>query len=179
MREFFASARKGGYTGTVTSKKGVIGCESPLARGAEPHPARFAAFSVLATSFGGPDGEAHASPVTLRVPRSLTPIRAAAQCESWSAVVHQAQLEINMAKLHAVSRIRATTHHTFIGIHECAALADAVDAKIASISENFGHLHPELAAQLSMLTCLTGILVSKVDGTCEKIGQLPFNEAEA
>lgn len=88
-----------GYTPPVTSKKGVIGCESPLARGAKPHPAWFAAFLFLAPSFGGPDGEAQASPVTLRVPRSLTPVRAAAQCESWSAVVHQAQLEINMAQL--------------------------------------------------------------------------------
>lgn len=73
-----------------------IGCESPLARGAEPHPARFAAFLFLVTSYGGQNGEAQASPVTLRVPRSLTPVLAAARCESWSAVVLKAQLEIIM-----------------------------------------------------------------------------------
>lgn len=66
-----------------------------MARGAEPHPARFAAFLFL-NRFGGSDGRAQALPVTLRVPRSPTPIRAAAQCRSWSAVVHQARLEINM-----------------------------------------------------------------------------------
>ena len=87
-----------GYHSPVSSKKGLIGCESPKARGAEPHPARFAAFLFLAP-FGGPNGRAQALPVTLRVPRSLTPVRAAAQCESWSAVVHLAQLEINMTHL--------------------------------------------------------------------------------
>ena len=85
------------YISGVNAKKALIGCESPKARGAEPHPARIAAFLYLAP-FGGPNGEAQASPVTLRVPRSLTPIRAAAQCESWSAVVHQAQLETIMAQ---------------------------------------------------------------------------------
>lgn len=88
-----------GYTPAVSSKKGLIGCRSPLARGAKPHPARYAAFHFLATSYGGPDGEAQASPVTLRVPRSPTPVRAAAQCRSWSAVVHKARLEINMAQI--------------------------------------------------------------------------------
>lgn len=81
-------------------KNVATGCESPMARGAKPHPARSAAFSFLATSFGGLDGEAQASPVTLRVPRSLTPIQAAARCESWSAVVHQAQLEPSMTHSH-------------------------------------------------------------------------------
>ena len=89
-----------GYTPTKsTAKKAVAGCRSPKARGAEPHPARFAAFLFLATSFGGPNGRAQALPVTLRVPRSLTPVRAAAQCRSWSAVVHLAQLEINMTSI--------------------------------------------------------------------------------
>jgi hypothetical protein len=84
------------YTPAVNAKKALIGCGSPKARGAEPHPARFAAF-LFRTRLGGSNGEAQASPVTLRVPRSSTPVRAAAQCGSWSAVVHQAQLEINMA----------------------------------------------------------------------------------
>lgn len=69
----------------VTSKE--VGCESPMARGAEPHTARVAAFLFLASKFGGLNGEAQASPVTLRVPRSLTPIQAASRCESWVAVV--------------------------------------------------------------------------------------------
>ena len=79
-----------------TAKKAVAGCGSPKARGAEPHPARFAAFLFQATSYGGPNGRAQALPVTLRVPRSSTPVRAAAQCGSWSAVVHLARLEINL-----------------------------------------------------------------------------------
>ncbi|MBC7680751.1 MAG: HNH endonuclease [Ferruginibacter sp.] len=58
--------------------------------------ARYAAFSIPATSFGGSDGMAPAMSVTLRVPRPLTPIRAAAPCESGTAVVHQAQLELFM-----------------------------------------------------------------------------------
>lgn len=93
-----AHRNQGGYTLQVSSNKGLIGCESPEARGAKPHPARFAAF-LFSAPFGGPDGRARALPVTLRVPRSLTPIRAAAQCESWSAVVHMAQLETNMAQI--------------------------------------------------------------------------------
>ena len=74
----------------------VAGCGSPTARGAKPHSARYAAFSILSTSYGGSNGRAQALPVTLRVPRSSTPVRAAAQCGSWSAVVHLAQLETNM-----------------------------------------------------------------------------------
>lgn len=99
-----------GYTSTVTSKKGVIGCGSPKARGAEPHPARFSAFLFQATSYGGPNGRAQALPVTLRVPRSSTPVRAAAQCGSWSAVVHQAQLEINMTQSIATGTSAANPH---------------------------------------------------------------------
>jgi hypothetical protein len=105
------------YTAPVTSKKGVIGCESPKARGAEPHPARFAAFLFQVTSFGGPNGRAQALPVTLRVPRSLTPVRAAAQCESWSVVVHQAQLEINMTSI-------PQTHHAARVVDFINELAD-------------------------------------------------------
>lgn len=74
-------------------EKAALGCGSPMARGAEPHPARFAAFLFLSSFYGGSNGEAQASPVTLRVPRSSTPVRAAALCGSGSAVVHQAQLE--------------------------------------------------------------------------------------
>lgn len=83
------------YNRAKSSPSREAGCESPKARGAEPQPARYAAFLFL-NRLGGSNGEAQASPVTLRVPRSLTPVRAAAQCESWSAVVHQAQLEINL-----------------------------------------------------------------------------------
>lgn len=74
----------------------AVGCESPLARGISRNTARYAAFLIQATSFGGSNGMAYAMPVTLRVPRSLTPVRAAAPCESGSAVVHQAQLGISM-----------------------------------------------------------------------------------
>lgn len=97
-----------GYTcAKSTAKKAVAGCRSPKARGAEPHPARFAAFLFLATSFGGPNGRAQVLPVTLRVPRSPTPVRAAAQCRSWSAVVHLAQLETIMAQIIAHPRAPA------------------------------------------------------------------------
>ena len=71
----------------------AVGCESPLARGVSRNTARDAAFSIQATSFGGSDGMAQAMPVTLRVPRSSTPIRAAAPRGSGTAVVHQAQPE--------------------------------------------------------------------------------------
>lgn len=99
MSRFTAKRAFGYHSSKSTAKKAVAGCGSPKARGAEPHPARFAAFLFLASSFGGPNGEAQASPVTLRVPRSSTPVRAAAQCGSWSAVVHLARLEINMAQI--------------------------------------------------------------------------------
>lgn len=99
-----------GYTpAKSTAKKAVAGCGSPKARGAKPHPARFAAFLFQATSFGGPNGRAQALPVTLRVPRSSTPVRAAAQCGSWSAVVHLAQLETTMAQIIPHPRAAATT----------------------------------------------------------------------
>ena len=71
----------------------AVGCGSPKARGTKPHAARVAALSILAPVYGGPDGMAQAMPVTLRVPRSSTPIRAAALRGSGTAVVHQAQPE--------------------------------------------------------------------------------------
>ena len=84
----------------------AAGCGSPRARGAKPHTEKFAAFSIPATSFGGSDGMAKAMPVTLRVPRSSTPIRAAAPCGSGTAVVHQAQLEHSMSNFQgAASRL--------------------------------------------------------------------------
>lgn len=82
---------------SVHRKTIAIGCESPLARGKSRNTARYAAFSILATNFGGSNGRAQVLPVTLRVPRSLTLIRAAAPCESGSAVVHQAQLGSSMS----------------------------------------------------------------------------------
>jgi hypothetical protein len=75
----------------------VAGCESPKARGQEPQIRTGMRLFCLRPSFGGSNGRAQALPATLRVPRSLTPVRAAAQCESWSAVVHLARLEINLA----------------------------------------------------------------------------------
>lgn len=76
----------------------AVGCESPLARGISRNTARYAAFSIPATSFGGSDGMAPAMSVTLRVPRPLTPIRAAAPCESGTAVVNQIQLNGRLMK---------------------------------------------------------------------------------
>lgn len=93
-------------------KTTAVGCESPLARGISRNTARYAAFSIPATSFGGSDGMAKAMPVTLRVPRSLTPIRAAAPCESGSAVVHQAQLEQSMIPDEATKKIRVRKQRT-------------------------------------------------------------------
>ena len=101
------------YTAGLGPKK-LTGCESPKARGAKPHPARFAAF-LFQARLGGSNGRAQVLPVTLRVPRSLTPVRAAAQCESWSAVVHQAQLEINMT---ATSTRNTAQAFTFIKRNE-------------------------------------------------------------
>lgn len=96
----------------------AVGCESPLARGISRNPARYAAFSISAPSFGGSDGMASAMPVTLRVPRSLTPIRAAAPCESGTAVVHQAQLEQLMKWTQREDEIVRTMYrtHTRAGI---------------------------------------------------------------
>jgi hypothetical protein len=132
-RAHFDSQNTACYTPAVSSNKGLIGCESPMARGAKPHPARFAAFLFQAL-FGGPDGRAQALPVTLRVPRSLTPVRAAAQCESWSAVVHQAQLEINMkqpshgAQAPDIERLRAV-------ITDIDALCQGAFSEIASVAK--------------------------------------------
>lgn len=82
-----------GYTTPVTSKKGVIGCESPKHGGTKPHPARFAALSLVAPVLAARMGGRKPCRLGLRRARSLTPVRAAALCESESAVVHQAQLE--------------------------------------------------------------------------------------
>lgn len=74
-------------------EKGEVGCGSPKERGKKPQHRTGLRLFYSCPSFGGPNGEAQASPVTLRVPRSSTPVRAAAQCGSWSAVVHQERLE--------------------------------------------------------------------------------------
>lgn len=89
-----------GYTShKSTAKKAVAGCASPKARGQEPQHRTGMRLFCSRPSFGGPNGRALALPVTLRVPRSCTPVRAAAQCASWSAVVHLAQLETNMSNV--------------------------------------------------------------------------------
>lgn len=95
-------------------EKAAHGCGSPLARGAEPHPAWFAAFLFLSPFYGGSNGEAQASPVTLRVPRSSTPIRAAALCGSGSAVVHQAQLEHLLMAQHFSRQARSCLSQDYI-----------------------------------------------------------------
>lgn len=92
----FAKSRSAGVKSTCRNTL-AVGCESPLARGMSRNTARSAAFSIPATSFGGSDGMAQAMPATPRVPRSLTPIRAAAPCESGTAVVYQAQLGLSMS----------------------------------------------------------------------------------
>ena len=77
----------------VLREKGAVGFGSPKERGKKPQHRTGLRLFCSYPSFGGPNGEAQASPVTLRVPRSSTPVRAAAQCGSWSAVVHQERLE--------------------------------------------------------------------------------------
>lgn len=90
----------------------AVGCESPLARGMSRNTARHAAFSISATNFGGSDGMASAMSVTLRVPRPLTPIRAAAPCESGTAVVNQAQLEQLMPTEEVAKKTRVRRQRT-------------------------------------------------------------------
>ena len=90
-------------------RDGVWKPQSPLRRKPQFY-RRPCGFVVCASSFGGSDGRAQALPVTLRVPRSSTPVRAAAQCGSWSAVVHQAQLEINMTQSIATGTSAANPH---------------------------------------------------------------------
>lgn len=77
----------------VLREKDGVGFGSPKERGKKPQHRTGLRLFCSCPSFGGPNGEAQASPVTLRVPRSSTPVRAAAQCGSWSAVVHQERLE--------------------------------------------------------------------------------------
>lgn len=73
------------------------GCGSLLHGGDKPHPARFAAFSFVAPVMAARMGGRKPCRFGLRRARSSTPVRAAAQCGSWSAVVLKAQLEAIMA----------------------------------------------------------------------------------
>lgn len=98
------------YTAAVAPKKGVIGCESPKMLAAQSRNRTTCGFFVLAPVFGGPNGRAQARRLMAPpVSRSLTPVRAAAQCESWSAVVHLTQLELTMANTATGASAHATT----------------------------------------------------------------------
>ena len=107
----FAKSRSAGVKSTCRNTL-AVGCESPLARGMSRNTARHAAFSISATNFGGSDGMASAMSVTLRVPRPLTPIRAAAPCESGTAVVHQEQLEHSMHTDTSTKKVRVRRKRT-------------------------------------------------------------------
>ena len=60
-----------GYTALVTSKKGVIGFDSPVQRGEGRINREVCGFSFGRSSFGGADRRAQALPVCLRVARSV------------------------------------------------------------------------------------------------------------
>ncbi len=93
-----AFARIRAYNARVTSKKGVMGCESLMYGGELSRSlVSLAAFSFRAPVMAARMGGRKPCRFGLRRARSLTPSWAAARCESWSAVVHQARLEAIMA----------------------------------------------------------------------------------
>lgn len=80
-------------------KKIAVGCGSPVkARGMSRNTARYAAFSIPATSFGGSDGMAKAMPGTLRVPPVFHTHSSCRPMWKWNGSCHQAQLESSMPK---------------------------------------------------------------------------------
>ena len=75
----------------------AVGCGSPVkARGMSRNTARYAAFSIPATSFGGSDGMAKAMPGTLRVPPVFHTHSSCRPMWKWNGSCHQAQLESSM-----------------------------------------------------------------------------------
>ena len=72
----------------------AVGCGSPVkARGISRNTARYAAFSIPATSFGGSDGMAKAMPGTLRVPPVFHTHSSCRPVWKWSGSCSQAQLD--------------------------------------------------------------------------------------
>lgn len=82
----------------------VIGCGSPdKARGKSRNTARYAAFSILATSYGGSDGMAFAMPVTLCVPPVFHTHSSCRPMWKWIGSCSKAQLDSSMStNLHKV-----------------------------------------------------------------------------
>jgi len=172
LTDFVLKAGAVEHNSPVSSKIGLIGCGSPKARGAEPHPARFAAFSVLSTSFGGSNGRAQVLPVTLRVPRSSTPVRAAARCGSWSAVVHMARLEINMNSISPCPVNPGETPFTVFSperlelLHDVRIDADRVNAALASVMELLQGCNPGYTLSASNLESLLEPVWAGLDTLC-------------
>lgn len=84
----------------------VIGCGSlDKARGKSRNTARYAAFPILATSFGGSDGMAYAMPVTLCVPPVFHTHSSCRPMWKWIGSCSKAQLDLSMSKnLHKVCK---------------------------------------------------------------------------
>lgn len=84
----------------------VIGCGSPdKARGKSRNTARYAAFSIQATSFGGSDGMAYAMPVTLCVPPVFHTHSSCRPMWKWIGSCSKAQLDSSMStNLHKVCK---------------------------------------------------------------------------
>lgn len=93
-----ASQSSHGQVKYAHCKKIAVGCGSPVkARGMSRNTARYAAFSIPATSFGGSDGMAKAMPGTLRVPPVFHTHSSCRPMWKWNGSCHQAQLEPIMA----------------------------------------------------------------------------------
>lgn len=84
----------------------VIGCGSPdKARGKSRNTARYAAFSILATRYGGSDGMAYAMPVTLCVPPVFHTHSSCRPMWKWIGSCSKAQLDSSMStNLHKVCK---------------------------------------------------------------------------
>ena len=96
-------------------KKIAVGCGSPdNARGISRNTARYAAFSILSTSFGGSDGMAKAMPGTLRVQPAF---HTHSSCRPHVEVDRQlfyAQLEPFMANSSGASRQSVSVRQKFV-----------------------------------------------------------------
>lgn len=99
----------------------AVGCGSPVkARGMSRNTARYAAFSILATSFGGLDGMAKAMPVTLRVPPVFHTHSSCRPMWKWNGSCSQAQLELSMAISLAPIGAPVIVSQAFEAVRSCA-----------------------------------------------------------
>lgn len=94
-----------GYTVPVTSKKGVIGCKKSEGTRHKAAPRKVCGFFNSGYPFWRPEWEG-ASPAgnAQRAPVFLPRSGCRLNVRSWSAVVHKARLEINMAQIIAHPR---------------------------------------------------------------------------